>query len=451
MNGTVLALKDGKLGYKVRLNFYTNVGIVLLCCVMFEWGCSSPEASCTDGYSSQTINPNGRECTNDCECNNQRYEGYCFEGQFCVSLARTPCQRVDEQSECVLDDRLSIVVKQQCETRYKTCQPKGLEEKVWGNCVCIPCPEACPAGQTCIRGACRCPEPQTSCQGTCRNIQVDRKNCGACNKACEPNMDCIEGQCKPIACLENKSCTLVAQGTFRMGGPKATPEHEVTLTRSYLMWKTEVTQQQFESLMSYNPSSYRSCGPTCPVESVNWHEAIAFTNALSKQQGLPPCFDCKGKGRDVVCSLKKEYTTNEGRDYYLCRGWRLPTEAEWEYAARAGTTIHQPSETKSIAWYADNSDLRTHPAGQKKPNAWGLFDMLGNVIEFVYDDFGPYSTTPVSDPIQPHQGTGLHVVRGGSYVNPSSWQRFDLRTNVTKQRTERFPNFGFRPVRTFAD
>ena len=124
--------------------------------------------------------------------------------------------------------------------------------------------------------------------------------------------------------------------------------------------------------------------------------------------------------------------------------YRLPTEAEWEYAARAGTSGDRYSEDlDAIAWYEDNSGDRTHPVGQKAPNAWGLYDMLGNVWEWVEDRFGDYRGGSVKDPRGPKKGT-TRVVRGGSWFLSARYYRASMRTN-------RFPGsadfLGFRLLR----
>ena len=128
--------------------------------------------------------------------------------------------------------------------------------------------------------------------------------------------------------------------------------------------------------MGSNPSHFDECGRSCPVELVTWEDAQEFIGRLNGRSG--------------------------GNRY------RLPTEAEWEYAARAGTTGDRYGNLDAIAWYRDNSRYRTHPVGQKAPNAWGLHDMLGNVEEWVEDRYGDYPGGAVTDPRGP--GSGLYQV-----------------------------------------
>jgi formylglycine-generating enzyme required for sulfatase activity len=239
----------------------------------------------------------------------------------------------------------------------------------------------------------------------------------------------------------------VTAGTFTMGSPSSEwycwsepggelcaeePRHEVTLTHDFEILSSEVTQAQFGEVMGYNPSSFSDCGPDCPVDHVSWDQAAAYCNALSDAVGLSPCYWCAGSGETPGCGVSPWYVSP-----YDCPGYRLPTEAEWEYAARAGTTATtyngdlEPGlyvvdegcagEADSavldpIAWYCSNSDDRIHAVGRRRPNHWGLYDMLGNVWEWCHDGGGDYPEGPVSDPSYPTEGMA-HMVRGGSYYD----------------------------------
>ena len=186
---------------------------------------------------------------------------------------------------------------------------------------------------------------------------------------------------------------LIHPGSFTMGSPKEkladeTP-HEVTISKSYHLGAYEVTQDQYEKVMGANPSQFK--GAKNPVEMVSWDNAVSFCKKLSE---LP---DEKAAGRE----------------------YRLPTEAEWEYACRAGsTTSYGFGDTAEslgeYAWFKENAGNETHPVGEKKPNRWGLYDMHGDVWEWCQDVYEPYPSGAVTDPQGPNSGS-YRVIRGGGW------------------------------------
>ena len=194
-------------------------------------------------------------------------------------------------------------------------------------------------------------------------------------------------------------------GRFLMGSPESEPgrsedetPHEVILTQPFEILTTPVTQALWKAVMGNSPFHFE--GDDLPVEQVSWFDCMEFCNRLSDLVGLKRCYS---GGKNVVWDME----TN---------GYRLPTEAEWEYACRAGTTGPRYGDTNFIAWYKRNSMGRTRSVGKKTPNAWGIYDMQGNVWEWCWDWSGDYGRDEVQDPTGPANGTH-RVIRGGSWDN----------------------------------
>jgi formylglycine-generating enzyme required for sulfatase activity len=256
------------------------------------------------------------------------------------------------------------------------------------------------------------------CAGALRGTETLRPEGGMAPKASSENMP------EPFSTVTNTigmTFVLLPPGSFLMGSPPGEGEssndevlHRVTLTKAYYIQTTPVTQGQWRAVMGDNPSLFDGCGDDCPVEQVIWKDAQEFINALNRKEGTSK--------------------------------YRLPTEAEWEYACRAGSSKaycfgSDPDQLCEYAWYSENSDFTTHPVAQKKPNRWGLYDMHGNVLEWCSDWFESYPVEAVTDPTGPLSGA-YRVLRGGSFFPSASRCRSAIR--YRRDPGFRLSNIGFR-------
>jgi len=230
-------------------------------------------------------------------------------------------------------------------------------------------------------------------------------------------------------------------------------QHEVTLTHKFEIQSTEATQDQFKKLMNSSPSHHGSCGGTCPVEMVTWDVAASFCNALSKSAGYKECYSCSTSAGLFTCKDVPSYAYSK---IYECPGYRLPTEAEWEYAYRAGTKgatylgainicIGADSVADKLGWYSINALMSTHPVGKKVGNAWGLYDMAGNVWEWCHDWYSKVSAAPATNPWGPMSGANK-VLRGASKNDNPRYMRAAGRRDFPPSSAR--SAFGFRCVRT---
>jgi formylglycine-generating enzyme required for sulfatase activity len=244
----------------------------------------------------------------------------------------------------------------------------------------------------------------------------------------------------------------VEGGMFQMGSPSSepgryddeVPQHQVTVS-SFYMGKYEVTQKEYQELMGTNPSRFK--GDNLPVVYVSWYDAIEYCNALSRKEGLTPAYTIDKNRRDwnnnsEYDDLKWTVTWNRSAN-----GYRLPTEAEWEYACRAGTTTAYNTGANinnNTGWYSDNSSRSTQEVGRKPANAWGLYDMHGNVWEWCWDWFTDYTSGTQTDPVGASSGS-YRVRRGGSWYNSARFVRSACRGYGTP--SIRDIDLGFRLVR----
>jgi len=233
----------------------------------------------------------------------------------------------------------------------------------------------------------------------------------------------------PIAGME-----WIPAGTFTMGSPTSEPyrssdetQHQVTISKSFYMGKYEVTQEQYQAVTGFNPSYFTS-NPAAgeiqsrrPVENVTWYDAVEFCNKLSERESLTPTYTITSRSPTSGYPITSATVTIN----WDANGYRLPTEAEWEYACRAGTTTaYYTGNTinDNTGWYYSNSNSRTHEVGLKPPNELGLHDMHGNVWEWCWDWYGTYASGAQTDPRGAASGN-YRVRRGGGWDSGADYLR----------------------------
>ncbi len=241
---------------------------------------------------------------------------------------------------------------------------------------------------------------------------------------------------------------LVKSGTFTMGNISGDsdeqPTHSVTLSSFYIS-KTEVTQGQWKAVMGSNPSHFKGLGDNGPVESVSWYDCISYCNKLSIKESKPPVYSING---NTSPSSWKSGTIVRDTS---AKGYRLPTEAEWEYAARGGNQSHSytysgSNNLDSVGWYYGNSERTTHQVGTKAANELGIFDMSGNVFEWCWDWGVAYSSSAQTNPTGPSSGS-WHLLRGGSWDLNSYYCRVSFRGSIYPGSN--YNVIGFRVVEDF--
>ena len=323
---------------------------------------------------------------------------------------------------------------------------------------------------------------------------------GMAGAPCSSDADCGANLCSASGYCAPAGWSYAPAGSFTMGAPLDEPgfhtqrengQHQVILTRGFVVKQTEVTQGEWEALMGPTDFFFDECGADCPAELVNWWEMLEYLNALSARDGFEQCFelvDCEGGPIGGGCAPGLDHCNayNCSLDALGvmdldCTGYRLPTEAEWEYFARAGTMTGHINGYDSFradgfyesiedwAWHGYNSNVSyaggldctdrfpqlpapvtcgTHPVGQKLPNPWGLYDIIGNVFERTWDIAGTYPEpgTTVTDPTGPLDGNNNRRIRGGDYQSLGQYLRLAYRTGPLP--FSRYYDIGLRPVRT---
>lgn len=418
--------------------------------------CTAPEPSCT-GNVLQTF----------------EQEGTC---DFMTGECRFPppaaydCEQ--DENVCQLGACVDLCPEDACPLRDDFCDGT-VQVQTFGLGACDFRSGACDYGE--VEARTNCANTETVCQqGTCVDLCPEN--------SCAPRQACTEGgtlvltqnasQCiwetgecddpnpDRRALADCDECALdncwmrIEPATYDAFRPDIGNGIEITVTRPFYMMATELTQGWMEDNGFVNRSGNRGCGRLCPVDNVSHFDAVEVVNQMSIDAGLTPCYTINTNDSPDPGDWRVVVSGGDMGDPYLCEGYRFPTQGEWELAYRAGTTTRfycgdNEACLSTIAWWANNSEGSTHPIALKIANANGLFDMSGNVAEWVHDYVPVVDAPPVggTDPfVEPPENSTDRGFRGGNYLNNAD-DASAYRAYVTIGN-RRFTNLGVRIVRT---
>lgn len=363
---------------------------------------------------------------------------------------------------------------------------------LWAASLSLGCGKAAPSESALLEStrsggsAQTAPSSAASVSAAATTAEVDA---AAMPRALLPTSDCRQpapsSKCAAGFCRVEPGCFVMGAPRDEFGVGRYTDRQvQVRISRAFELQQTEATRRQWRAVKWPFPKAKPQEPPSepepaakvcteldCPVANVSWFDALAFANRYSELQGLEPCYalaDCTGEvGNGFVCSVVKVNAASP----YACSGYRLPSEAEWEYAARAGTNsafysgdvkrqtdggCHVDTSLESIGWYCRNSGNVAHPVARKSANGWGLYDTSGNVNEWCNDQKSVqgFGDGPFVDPLWSADAktlsmgaqTSSRIARGGSYLSPACDSKASWRSAFPDATTG--PNLGFRLARS---
>ncbi len=417
---------------------------------------------------------NGLPCRSDADCKGPGFQLFCGINRICKAESCT----AGASRKCFTGERGcqedGTACKGVCEAGTQSCV-----DTFWSLCT----NQKLPQDET-------CDGKDNNCDGRVdESFPEQKKTCEFKNQAGQGigaggQFSCVRG--KLVCQVDQEVIVLAKEQTLNIGTPSSDPSkrsgepktYNIDFTYNYSLGQTEVTQKQFQDLMGYNPSQNKGTSQPSdnkPVNNINWHEAAAYTVLLSRKNKLQTCFKCtpdpqEGKVEGIKSQLKCEVDgalVSESQYVTDCKGYRLPTETEWMFGYRAGesyksyyngdqvppnendrNTCYNDNKLDVIGWYCKQQGDQPNEVKKKDPNRWKLYDLSGNVEEWVFDIYSATFAGSSQNRIgpAPSQQDEPRVVKGGSYESTPSLCRGANREQ--KKPSERSPLRGFRIART---